>query len=94
MTPKQQVALKRIIEAIHLIVLELSKLDSELVANRATIDSFCSQLVRMSEEIESGNLPPKNRRRTSMGRVIVDSWPLAHPLGKKIIIAEHAYLEC
>jgi hypothetical protein len=94
MTPKQLVALKRITEGIDIISFELSKVDNELVAKRTTLDSFRSKLVKMSEDIESGNMPPKSERRSGMGRVIVDSWPLAHPLGEKIICAERAYLEC
>lgn len=92
MTSNQQAALKRIIEAIDGIAVELSKEKGEFVANRSTLDSFRTQLVKFSEEIESGNMSPKNERRSNMGRVIVDSWPLAYPLGEKIIAAEQSYL--
>ncbi len=92
MTPKQQAVLKRANEAIDGIAAELSKADSELVANRSTLEAFRVQLVKISEEIESGNMPPINGRRSGMGHVIVDSWPMGYPLGEKIITAEQAYL--
>lgn len=92
MTSKQQAALKRIHEAIDGIAVELSQVSGELVANRTTLDSFRTQLVKIAGAIESGKILPKNKRRSSMGRAIVDSWLLAHPLGGKIIVAEQSYL--
>lgn len=92
MTSKRQLALKRIHEAIDGITVELSKVNSELVASRTTLNSFRTQLVKISEEIDSGNILPKNERRSSMGRAIVDSWLMAYPLGEKIIAAEQSYL--
>jgi hypothetical protein len=92
MTSKQQVALNRIIVAIEGIAVELSRVDSELVANRTTLNSFLTHLVKISKEIESGNTSPKNERESYMGRLIVDSWPFDHLLGEKIIDAEQSYL--
>jgi len=92
MTLKQQAVLKQVIEAVDGIAAELSKADSELIANRSTLEAFRVQLVKISKEIETDSIPSKKGRRSSMGRVIVDSWPLAHPLGEKIVTAEQAYL--
>jgi len=93
MTPKQETALKQIAVALDALVAELSKADRDLVAKRTTLNGFRLQLEKMSADIEANNMPPKNERRGGMGRVVVDSWSLTHPLGEKIIMAERAYLE-
>jgi hypothetical protein len=92
MNPKQETAFNRVIAALDDLLVELSKIDRELVARRTTLDAFCLQLKKMATNIETGDLPPKTERKSGMGRGVVDGWPLAHPLGEKIIIAEQAYL--
>lgn len=92
MTKKKETVVELLAMAIEGIASELSKEDSNLVASRVTLEAFRLQLQKMIADVESDDLRVSINRRSGMGRVIADSWPLAHPLGERILAAEMAYL--
>jgi hypothetical protein len=59
--------------------------------NVEQLQQFLINLERMEKEASSHNLPPQAERLSSMGWFITDTWPLASPLGEKIIEIEQKY---
>lgn len=55
------------------------------------LERFLQNLERLKNEVESGDLPPKSSRTSSMGWFITDTWSLSSPLGEKIIKIENKY---
>ena len=59
---------------------------------QSQLESVVKKLGEMKEAVTSGNLPPTEARYTSLTHMIVDQWPLAHPLGSAIAELEGKYL--
>ena len=52
-----------------------------------------SHLQMVLHELETNQMPPKEKRNRGMGRMITDSWPLKNELSEAVLKAEHAYLK-
>jgi hypothetical protein len=46
----------------------------------------------MKRQIEDGSAPPRESRYRKLARILVDEWPLGHPLANKISELEDLYL--
>jgi hypothetical protein len=55
------------------------------------LDSMLLELNHMRATVESGVLPPRENRFANLTRLIVDCWPLGHPVGAAISDLEVEY---
>lgn len=90
---KREIALSLVRDAVAAVLGELGlhERGGGGVSNPQQLAAFQKELTRMLSELESSDLRPLSQRSSSMGRVIVDSWPLGSELGELIIRAEGAY---
>ncbi|MFP1756890.1 hypothetical protein [Lonsdalea quercina] len=54
---------------------------------------FKKTFLSIVDEIENGQIPPKNERNIGIARVVIDQWPFDFYLGEWLIEAEEIYKE-
>lgn len=78
-------------KASSMLELEAQKREGEWVfRSAAQLETVRGQLARMSEILATNQ--KASSWRPTFGRMVTDSWPLAHPLGESLIEAEQAFL--
>ncbi len=83
----------KIEKAIFAIDKEISekKLPAEGPMSLAQLSQFKQALYQMRDVLNRNNTPREQREIVSLGKIIVDSWPLNSELGKIIIQAEEEF---
>jgi hypothetical protein len=60
--------------------------------SRVDLEKCLERMRKIDEELMNGSLPAKADRKSGMGRMIVDCWPMDFELGDRLISAEQAYV--
>jgi hypothetical protein len=94
MTPNLDDLISQVRDAQASIQVYLEGAESDLPKRISRIDLVkCLERMRkIDEELTNGSLPAKADRKSGMGRMIVDCWPMDFELGDKLISAEQAYV--
>jgi len=64
---------------------------SETSVTTSQLEFALNEVRRMRSAVESGQLPPREARDAILARVIVDTWPLGHKVGRLITEVEDEY---
>jgi len=86
-------ALRLTKEALDMLTIEEDRQRNgeETVGTPSQLQKSRIQLEQMLRQLETGQLPPINRRLSGMGHMVGDSWPIDNPLGNALLDAEQAY---
>jgi hypothetical protein len=80
-----------LIEAVEpLIQLEIEKGDQAVDSVRS-LSFIKSRLGEMARMLRAKTVVKDERYKGSMGRLVVDTWPINHPLGSKITAIEYEF---
>lgn len=63
------------------------------IARGGQLEVIIKQVATMTEQLQSRQLPPVERRVRGMAKIVIDSWPMDSDLGLRIVTAEQAYLK-
>jgi hypothetical protein len=61
--------------------------------SRIDLAKCLGRMRKIDEELTSGPLPAKTDRKSGMGRMIVDCWPMDFELGDRLLGIEQAYVK-
>jgi hypothetical protein len=61
--------------------------------SRIDLAKCLERMRKIDEEFTNGSLPAKTDRKSGMGRMIVDCWPMDFELGDRLISVEQAYVD-
>jgi len=80
-----------LIEAAEpLLQIEIEK-GAEAVDSERSLSFIKSRLGEMARMLRAKTVVKDERYKGSMGRLVVDTWPLNHPLGTKITAIEYEF---
>lgn len=90
-TPSKQSQILSLIEAAEpLLQIEIQK-GTEAVDSERSLLFIRSRLEEMARMLRAQTVVKDERYKGSMGRLVVDTWPLNHPLGSKITAIEYEF---
>lgn len=74
----------------------VEKLLMEAVAGKPAVPPdelryVVERLRAMADATSTGRLPPREQRHKGLTRIVIDQWPLSHPLGNELVEVEIAY---
>jgi hypothetical protein len=61
------------------------------IGNVSQLDTCKQRLETILQELKKYPLPPKDKRKSGMGHMIADSWPIGSLLGQNLLKIEQAY---
>ena len=92
-TSRHEKILSLIAMAFPLLEDQLAKADNgiEAVDSLRSLNFIRARLKEIEQMIRSGSILKEERYKGSMGRLVVDTWPLNDPLGSKITEIEYEF---
>jgi hypothetical protein len=95
MAPNLDDLISQVRDAQASIQVYLDGTDRDLPSKISRIDlAKCLERMRkIDEEFTNRSLPAKTDRKSGMGRMIVDCWPMDFELGDRLISVEQAYVD-
>lgn len=90
---KHQRILSLIEAALPLLQMEIAKAEngSEAIDSLGSLRFIKARLEEMERMLRTESIQKDERYRGSMGRLVVDTWPLNDPLGSKITEIEYQF---